>query len=117
MSCFRVKYRIEYNQGTDKYRLPKAPELIKIADSVASDVFFDSSSDYASKWVTLSDLNSDYGQQIFFDVTNEKNMIFTNTQISGNCLNSVYKFTNAWILADGIWDDSGIWVDDDKWND
>jgi hypothetical protein len=89
-----VKYRVEYNSGTDKYKLPKAPELIKIAHSVAAEVFYDSTSDYDAKWVTLSDLQYDYGQQIFFDVANEKNMFFVSTQVSGGCVNSVYDYIN-----------------------
>lgn len=90
-NCSRVKYRIEYDSDNDLYRLPKAPELIKIADSVAHDIFFNSSSDYDPIWVDISTLNNDYGQQIFFNVSEEKNMIFTDTQLSGTCLNLIYK--------------------------
>lgn len=88
----RVRYRIEYDSSGDLYRLPKAPELIKIAHSVATDIFFDSTNDYEPEWVDISTLNEDYGQQIFFDVTNEKNMFFVNTAVTGDCLTDVYNF-------------------------
>lgn len=83
---------MEYDSVNDLYRLPKAPELIKIADSVASDVFFDSSADYEPVWVDSSALEYDYGQQIFFNVADNKNMIFSDTQITGDCINSIYNF-------------------------
>lgn len=102
MSCFRVKYRIEYDSVNDLYRLPKAPELIKIANVVALDVFYDSGTDYTPLWVDLQTLQYDYGQQIFFDVANENNMLFLDTAISGPCLNAVYKKINISFVTSDI---------------
>ena len=92
MATFRVKYRLEYNSTTGLYRMPKAPELIKIAHAVATDVFFDSSSDYEPSWFDSSLLSNAYSGQIFFDVDANKNLIFTSSEITGDCLDKVYKF-------------------------
>ena len=92
MSCFRVKYRIEYDSVNDLYRFPKAPELVKIAHSVATDVFYDSSNDYEPEWVDITALEYGYGGQWFFNVADEKNMFVTSEEVTGVCLNSVHKF-------------------------
>lgn len=94
MACFRVKYRIEYNITTGLYRLPKAPELIKIANIVVPDVFFDTASDNDPIWFDPSALDYDYGGQWFFDVANNKNMIVTDTTVTGDCLNKVLSFVD-----------------------
>ena len=119
MACFRVKYNIEYDNVGDLYRLPKAPELIKIANDVATDVFFDTASDNDPIWVDISTLEYDYGGQIFLDVANEKNGIFTSSEVTGDCLTEVYKFINnsVWLLANGFWNDNGVWRDDANWID
>lgn len=88
----RVRYRINYNSVNGLYSLPKAPELIKIAHSVATDVFFNSATDYTPIEVDITTLSADYGQQIFFDVVNEKNMFFLDITLSGDCLTSTYDY-------------------------
>lgn len=90
----RVRYKIDYDSGTDLYSLPKSPELIKIANSVALNVFFDSTSDYTPIPVDITALTGNYGDQIFFDVTNEKNMVFVDTAVTGDCLTEINEFVN-----------------------
>ena len=85
---------MDYDSVNDLYRLPKAPELIKIANSVALDVFYDSGNDYEPEWVDISTLQYDYGGQWFFDVSNGKNMFVTSSEVTGTCLNSVNKLIN-----------------------
>lgn len=119
MACSRVKYNIDYDLDNDLYRLPKAPELIKIANDVALDIFYDTGDDNNPIWVDIATLEYNYGGQWFFNVSDEKNMIVTDSEITGDCLDDVRKFIKhpEWILESGSWDDSGAWLDDKNWND
>jgi len=94
MSCFRVKYRIEYDSVNDLYRLPKAPELIKIANSVAANVFYTIATDNTPVWVDITALSYNYGGQWFFNVAKEKDMFVTSSEVTGDCLDSVNIFIN-----------------------
>jgi hypothetical protein len=85
---------MDYDIVNDLYRLPKAPELIKELHSVAAEVFYDSTDDYAPIWFDSSALSYIYGGQLFFDVANNRNMFLTSEEVTGDCLTNVYEFIN-----------------------
>lgn len=98
----------------------KAPELIKIAIAAGTvDLFFDSSNDYEPEWFDSTALEYTYGDQIFTDVDNQKNMVWLSSDISGECLVDMFVFINNgdWLLENGFWNDDGIWRDDRNWID
>ena len=73
----------------------KAPELIKIAIAAGTvDTFFDSGNDYEPVWFDAEALQATYGGQIFTDVTNQKNMVWTSSEITGTCFNEMNDFIN-----------------------
>ncbi len=91
----RVKYDLEYSSGTGLYRFKGKPqEVIKIADVAATNVFFDNTSNYDQIWFDSSLLNYNYGDQIFFDVNRNKNLIVLFGPVVGDCLNSLDSFVN-----------------------
>lgn len=90
----RVKYHMEYDDVNDLYRLPKAPELIVACENAAVGVFYTAASDYEPVWFDSSALNGNYGDQIFFDVTNNKNLVILSQSISDPCLTIMEDFTN-----------------------
>jgi hypothetical protein len=110
----RVKYDMDYT-GPTQYSLPKAPELIKACNEAAIDVFYNSSSDYDPVVFNPSTLESIYNDQIFFDVTNNRNFVVLSESISGTCLEIMKAFIR--ILSGGIWDDGEIWDDNASWED
>jgi len=100
----------------------KAPELIKIAIAVgAESIFFDVSNDYEPIWFDSEQLEYFYGSQIFTDVENQKNMIWTDTPVTGDCLQTTYDFIGyeIWLLETGYWNDSAgnVWADESLWVD
>lgn len=114
----RVKYNMIYTSDTE-YNLPKAPELIKECEEAASGVFYNSASDYDPIVFDPSLLDVVYNNQIFFDVSNNKNFVVLSESISDPCLIQMRKFVNdsVWLLANGFWLDQGEWVDSEVWND
>ena len=71
----------------------KAPELIKIAIASGSvNTFFDSTNDYEPIAFDSTLLDYVYGDLIFTDVDNQKNMIWVNTTPTGDCLDTVNTF-------------------------
>lgn len=90
----RVKYDMEYDSDNDLYRLPKAPELIIACENAAVGIFYTAASDYEPVWFDSSVLNGIYGDQIFFDVTGNKNFIVLSESISDPCLTTMTNFTN-----------------------
>lgn len=43
--------------------------------------------------------------------------VFTTTILSGYPFGFVTFDESLWILKDGTWDDSGIWIDTETWDD
>ncbi len=116
----RVKYDLEYDSINDLYRFKGKPqEIIKIVDVVANDVFFDSSNNYEPVWFDSSSLEYVYGDQVFFDLLNNKNFVVLESSISEPCLTNMKNFINytVWILDTNFWNDSGSWIDAETWND
>lgn len=119
-SLSRVKYDLEYDFSGDLYRFKGKPqEEIKVFNVAANDVFFDSGDDFEPIWFDSTLLEYNYTDQIFFDVSNNKNFIVLSSAISSPCLEIVFDFINykEWILENNIWDDTGIWMDTKTWND
>lgn len=95
-SLSRVKYDLEYNSTSGLYRFKGKPvEVINIMNSVATDVFFDTSSDNDPIWFDSSALSSVYGDTVFFNVNKNKNLVVLNTSISDPCLTKMKSFVNA----------------------
>jgi hypothetical protein len=76
------------------YKLPKDPEQIKIAHAVAPEVFYDSTDDYEPIAFDSSTLEYNYGDQIFFDVAENKNLVFLSEALTGDCLLEMNEFVN-----------------------
>lgn len=76
------------------YSLPKAPELIKICESVAPGVFYNSSLDYEPFVFNPTTLEKNYGDQIFFNTDDNKNFIILDQPLTGDCLDKMNKFVN-----------------------
>jgi hypothetical protein len=93
MSCFRVKYQLEYNNGTGLYRLPKASELIKIAiDAGCDSVFFDSGSDYDPIWFDYITIEHNYNDQVFFYRAEKIKFIWFSEPLTGECLMNILEW-------------------------
>lgn len=74
----------------------KPPEVIKATIAAGTgDTFFDSGSDYDAVWFDSTSIQEIYGDQIFFDVTNNKNLIVLDQVISGTCLDTMEDFINV----------------------
>lgn len=103
MSCFRVKYDLEYNDGTGLYRFPKAPELIKISiDAGCDTIFFDSGSDYDPLWFDQSALAENYGDQVFFNVTDGLKFLWLSEPVTGSCLDAVLSWLKIYPPGDDL---------------
>ena len=113
----RVRYDITYNAGD--YTMPKAPELIKIGNVAATDIFFDTSSDNDPIIVDMETIDLNYGDQIFTNVPEQVNMIWVPDVLTGDCLAAVNQYVKNydWILANGFWDDNNQWNDGANWID
>lgn len=112
----RVKYNMPMGDGAV---MPKAPELVKIGITAAPDIFFDSATDYTPVPFDSTLVDYNYGDQIFTDVAAQKNMVWTEVAITGECLTNINNFikNGAWILEGGVWNDTGIWIDTETWID
>lgn len=79
----------------------KAPEIIKIAIAAGVvDTFFDSGNDYEPEWFDSTALDYVYGDQVFTDVVNQRNMVFLSESISGTCLEAMNDFIKLDIKTD-----------------
>ena len=116
----RVKYDLEYDSSGDLYRFKgKPPEIIKVVNVVANDIFFDSGDDFEPVWFDSTALEYIYGDQVFFDVFNNKNLVVLDTVLTGDCLSDMEDFIKYkyWPIESGFWDDGGTWLDSETWND
>lgn len=77
-----------------KFKGP-APELIKIAINAGTEaLFFDAAPDYEPIYFDAELLAYTYGDQIFTDVANQKNMVWLVQDISDPCLSKIKDFIN-----------------------
>jgi len=116
----RVKYDLEYDSSNDLYRFKGKPqEVIVAVHTAAPDVFFNSATDYTPIWFDSSVLDYIYGDQVFFDVQRNRNLIVLPASISDPCLTIITDYIKYryWALVDGFWGDGGVWMDSETWID
>lgn len=96
LSIGRVRYTAESTQSVvqdDSIQLPKAPDLIKSQlTAAATDVFFDSGTDYTPNDVLKDSIDYNYGDTIFYNQESEINLVFLSQAISGDCLDDMNDF-------------------------
>lgn len=89
LTAGRVKYTAESTQSViqdDSIQLPKAPDLIKSQLTAgATDVFFDSGTDYTPKDVLKDSIEYSYGDTIYYNKGKEINLIFLSEATSEPC--------------------------------
>lgn len=94
LTAARVKYNLSESGGL--YALPKAQELILICEAVAPGIFYNSASNYDPIFFDLSTIDTNYGDQIFFNPDDLTDFIILDQPISGECLLQILLLLKDW---------------------